>query len=132
MAGAGVAGAGRRAVVLFPSSMGSLQPPGLLAAPVHDDSDEAMDQWCFVFFKHRLQHLDHDLPIRTVEAEGVQDDALRILCQPPLGPTYCLQLLVQPGQHGIEETLLSLEKCCPDLEEEATHGLRPCSPLLGW
>ena len=62
----------------------------------------------------------------------MQDDALYSHYQPPLVPIYCCQLLAQPGQHGIQEVLLSFEKLRPDFRQEAAHGLCPRSSLLSW
>ena len=85
-----------------------------------------------MFPKVLLHYLDHDLPAWTIGAETVQDGALCTLCQPPLGPKHCCQLLAQPGQHGIQEVLSPLEKSCPVFEQEAAHRLCPLSSLLSW
>ena len=131
-AGAGGAGDWHSAAIFIRLSMGVQQPLGLLAAPLHNAMDDAMDQLRCMSLKAVLQSVDHELPIQTTGAEAVQDVSLCTLCQPPLGPKYCCQLVAQPGPQGIQEVLMSLEKFCPDLEQEATHSLCPRSSLLSW
>ena len=131
-AGASGAGDWHSATILIRHSMGVQQPLGLLAAPLHNAMDDAVDQLCCMSLKAVLQSVDHELPIQTADAEAVQDVSLCSLCQPPLGPKYLCQVVAQPGQHRIQEMLLSLEKFRPDLGQEATHSLCPRSSPLSW
>lgn len=97
------------------------QPPGLTTASDLNYPDDATDQHFCIFFKDGLQNLDHELPIQTTEAQDTQNPSLGSHNLPPLVPVYCLQVLVQPGQHGSQELLISREQFCPDTRQETSH-----------
>lgn len=122
-------GADHSPVILLWVSAGEQQAPGLRTALALNDYDDAIDQRFCIFLEEGLQNWGHELPIKAIEAEGMQHCGLSILCHPPMGPIYCPQLLEQPGQHVVKQTLISLKKFCPFFRQEASHGLWLCSLL---
>lgn len=81
-----------------------------------------MNQLCHAFPKAVLQPQDQGLHIQIMDTEIIQDAALCSVYQPSPAPEYSLQPLAQPGQHGVQEMLLLLEKFCPYLRQDVTHA----------
>lgn len=131
MAGTG-ARAGPGALGLLWGSVAALQPAHLLAALRLDDAEGAVHQQCSVVLQARLQPLQQLLPVRAEGAQDQQDDALHSLHLPPLLPVDLLQTLLQPGPHGAQEVPSPSEQLCPELGQDAAHGLWPRSALLSW
>lgn len=107
------------------------QPPHLLAALRLDDAEHALHQQRRVAPQAGLQPLLQHMAVRPEDAQRQQDAALRSLDLPPALLVDLLQPLLQPGAHGVQQVPPPSEKLCPQLGQDAAHGLRPGSALLG-
>lgn len=129
-AGAGGAGTGPRPVVLA-GVMEAQQALSLPAALIHNDADDAVDQWRCVPAEERLQHLYQGLCIQTTGTKAVQDGGSCSLCPPPL---------ISDNLCSSQGCTASKRCCCcwnslartSGRRPGSGHRLWPCSPLLSW
>ena len=129
-------GGSRGAVLLPPGSALVLEAPHpahLPATEADDGVSEPVDDWHGDGSHAGLYAPGHGIPVQPQLTQAAQEQALGGPDLPPRDPMDGGELLVQAGQHGVEDVASLPERCRPLLRQEAAHShapLWPCSPLL--
>ena len=125
-------GSGRTAVLLI---LEAAQPAGFPAAATDDGLHEPVSERRGHGSQAGLCAPEHEVPVRPHPTQAAEEEALCRQDLPPVDPLDGRELLVQGGQHGVEDAVSLPEQCRPLLRQEAAQP-RPRlwlrGRLLGW